>query len=425
LVIVWQRPEEEEMGPTVRRESEGVVNPGRTFAVAVVALLLCPLAAAASRAQTPSAIRVEVPNAPQRVHGTDGREHIEYDVVISNAFTAEATLTSLEVRGGGRQLLSLSGAALRAATLRVGTSEPTEGRIPSGSTVVTQVDVVLPSSAGRTVPSQLSNRITYTIPATAPARPVIGATTIETPAVRVDRRRPVVIASPLRGTGWLNGNGCCADPTSPHRQVILSMSNGRYVKPEIFAIDWVRAVDGLLFTGDGSKNTDWPTYGARLYAVANGTVVSAIDNLPDIPPFENNPDLRTPRDFAGNSVQLRIGPGRYACYAHLKPGSLRVRRGQRVRVGQVIGLVGNSGNTTASHLHFGIQRRPDCLSKNEPFEIDRFTLEGNVDPATAAPPRVTVIGPRRRLRRSHPLITSVATFLPPVRPRSATGRRCC
>jgi murein DD-endopeptidase MepM/ murein hydrolase activator NlpD len=154
--------------------------------------------------------------------------------------------------------------------------------------------------------------------------------------------------------------------------------------------------------------------------VANGTVVSAVDGRPDIPPRSDNPDLQTPNDFGGNSVFLRIGPDRYACYAHIKTGSVRVRRGQRVRVGQPIGLVGNSGNTTAPHLHFGIQRRPDCLSQSEPFEIDRYTLEGSAGPETT-PTRVSVVGPRRHERRSHPLISSVATLLAPQRPRHVTS----
>jgi murein DD-endopeptidase MepM/ murein hydrolase activator NlpD len=197
---------------------------------------------------------------------------------------------------------------------------------------------------------------------------------------------------------------------------VVATSGGRYITPEMFAIDWVRVVKGRLHTGDGSKNTDWPTNGAPLYAVANGTVVSAVDGRPDIPPRSPNPDLRTPRDFGGNEVILKIGPGRYACYGHMKTGTVSVRRGQRVRVGQPIGPVGNSGNTTAPHLHFGIQRQPDCLSQSEPFEIDHYTLEGTVGPESV-PPRASVIGPRRPERRSHPPILSVATLLPPEHPR--------
>jgi hypothetical protein len=395
--------------------ASGVKGISRTIAVVGVAMFVWPFAGALSDAQTSSALRVEVSGAPQRVHGSDGREHIEYDLIITNAFTADATLGSLKVRGDGRPLLSLSGAALGAATFPLASETATGGRIGPASTVVTQVDVELPRSAGRTVPRLLTNRIGYAIPANAPLRPVIGAATVDVPAVRVDRRAPVVIAAPLRGTGWLNANGCCKDPTSPHRQAVLATSHGSYITPEMFAIDWVRVVNGRLHTGDGSRNSDSPTFGAPLYAVANGNVVSTVDNKPDIPPSSPNPDLRTPRDFGGNSVFLRIGPGLYACYAHIQRGSVRVRRGQRVRVGQRIGLVGNSGNTTGPHLHFGIQRRPDCLSENEPFEIDRYRLEGIVGPGTV-PPLISVVGRRRGERRSFPLIASVSTLLPSDRP---------
>lgn len=260
----------------------------------------------------------------------------------------------------------------------------------------------------------MTNQIRYTIPAKAVTRPVIGTTTVEVPAVRVDRRAPVVIASPLRGTGWVDANGCCDHPSSPHRQTLLATSSGGYVTPEMFAIDWVRVVNGRLFTGDGSKNSDWAAFGSPLYAVANGTVAFVVDDKPDIPPNSDNPFLDTPLDFAGNTVELRIGPGSYACYAHMIPGSVRVRNGQRVRVGQRIGLLGNSGNTTGPHLHFGIQNRPDCLSRSEPFEIDRFRLQG-AGAATGTPGRIRVIGPPRRERRSLPLIPSVETFLPPAR----------
>jgi hypothetical protein len=403
------------------RAATGATGPWRGIAiVVVVAFFVWAFGGALSNARTSSALRVELVGKPQPVHGSDGREHIEYDLVITNAFTADARLRSLQVRGAGRRLLSRRGAALEAATLRVGTSAPTGGRIEPGSTVVIQVDVVLPRSAGRRVPRLLTNRIRYAIPANAPVRAVIGTTTVEVPGVRVDRRAPVVIASPLRGSGWLNANGCCGDPTAPHRNTVLATSGGGYITPEMFAIDWIRVANGRLHRGDGTKNTDWPTYGAPLYAVANGTVVSAVDGRPDIPPRSDNPDLQTPNDFGGNSVFLRIGPDRYACYAHIKTGSVRVRRGQRVRVGQPIGLVGNSGNTTAPHLHFGIQRRPDCLSQSEPFEIDRYTLEGSAGPETT-PTRVSVVGPRRHERRSHPLISSVATLLAPQRPRHVTS----
>jgi Peptidase family M23 len=374
------------------------------------------LSGSSSGAQTTSALRVETAGPVERVQGSDGREHIEYDLAVTDAFAAEATLRSLEVRAGGKRLLSVSGSALGASTLAMGTATPTHGRMGSGSTVSIQVDIGLSAAARRMVPARLTNRLSYSLPANAPARPVIGTTTIVMPALHVDRRAPVVIAAPVRGTGWLNANGCCNDPTSAHRQTVLATSTGGYTTPEMFAIDWIREIGGRFHRGDGLRNADWPTFGAPLYAVANGAVVVARDGSADIPPRTTNLNLRTPNDFGGNRVLLRLGPGLYACYAHLKRGSVRVRAGQRVRVGQRIGVAGNSGNTDGPHLHFGIQRRPNCLSESEPFEIDHYRLQGTVGPSSV-PPRVDVIGPRRRERRSLPLIRSVATFLPGIRPR--------
>jgi hypothetical protein len=385
-------------------------------AVVGVTLLTWPVAKAFSAVKTTSALRVQTAGQPQRVHGTDGREHIEYDLVLTNWFTAGVTLRSLEVRGDGGRLLRLSGAQLGAATLRIGTFSSTRRKVAPAVTVVTPVDLALPRSAGRTAPGRLTNRIRYAIPGNPPLAGVIGSTTVEVPPSRVDRRAPVVIASPVRGSGWLDGNGCCDDPTSPHRHTTFATSTGGYETPELFAIDWARVVNGVVWTGDGTKNSDYPIFGAPLYAVVKGTVVRAVDDKPDIPPRTQNPFLRTPHDFGGNQVILKIGPGRYACYAHLKAGSVRVRTGQQVRVGQRIGRIGNSGNTTGPHLHFGIQRRPDCLSKNEPFEIDRFNLQGMADPNSPVP-HIKIKRTPRVERRSLPMILSVATFMPPDRPR--------
>src|SRR5437763_15362784 len=119
----------------------GAKGASRGVAVVVVSGLVWLLSGSFSTAQTTSALRVEASGPAQRVQGSDGREHIEYDLIVSAAFTAEATLKSLEVLAGGRRLLSLSGSALAASTLASGTSAPTGGRVGSGSTVVVQVDI--------------------------------------------------------------------------------------------------------------------------------------------------------------------------------------------------------------------------------------------------------------------------------------------
>ena len=351
-----------------------------------------------------TALAVQSPGPARSVYGSDGRQHVEYDLLITNTFTAPATLKRLQVRADGRLLVTLKGAALAAATHAI-LGEAPVAHVPASATVETVVDVALPRSAGRTVPRRLANRIDYSLPADAPGRSVIGSTTVNAPDLRPVRRAPVVIASPVRGAGWYDGNGCCADPASAHRTTILA-DNGAYVTPEIFAIDWIRVVDGAVYTGNGSQLRDWRgTYGAPLYAVADGSVVAAVDGRPDIAPGAN-PLLSAPEDFTGNEIVLKIAPGQYAVYFHLKRGSVRVRVGQRVRRGDQIGALGNSGNSTAPHLHFGIQDGPSGLSNSLPFEIDRLVLEGHVVPG-ATLPKVNVAGPRRRLRDALPLVDSI------------------
>jgi hypothetical protein len=357
-----------------------------------------------------TAVQVTPVNVPQRVHGSDGREHIDYNLVITNAFTAEVTLTSLVVRGGGRELLALSGDALAAFTRPLASEEPTTS-IPKASAVAVFVDIVLPRSAGRTVPRRLHHRISYTFPPGSPLEAIIGSRTVRGPDLPVDRQAPIEIAPPLRGAGWLNANGCC-DPSVNHRSTMLP-ANGTYVAPETFAVDYIRLVDGRQYVGDGTQNTDWYGYGAPIHAVAGGRVVWAVDDRPEVSPFlsvADNPTVTTVSQFGGNGVVVRLRPGVFAHYYHLQPGSLRVRDGQQVRAGQKLGLFGNSGNTQGAHLHFGLTDGRSPLSSNSlPFEIDRFRFEGTAA-AGPTPGELTVTGTPHDERRSHPLLTSVSDY---------------
>ena len=380
----------------------------RRIALAAAFVLLLVLGTMPAAAKTTTALHVESSNRPYAVFGSDGREHTEYDLVLTNAFTGEATLGAVSVRADGKPALTLTGDGLTAATHTLFTADPTATIAPA-STAFTQLDLVQARSAGRTAPKRITNRVAYAIPADAPLRSVIWSTVSASPVLRTDPRPPVVISAPLSGAGWASVNGCCNDPTSPHRETLIA-SDGDWVTPELFAIDWIREVDERFYNGDGTQNTDWVGFGEPIHAVADGTVVVAVDGMPDIPPMTKNPDLRTPTDYAGNNVSVAIGHGRYAVFDHLVRGSVRVRRGQRVRAGQVIGKLGNTGNTDGPHLHFGIEARPDSLAQGLPFEIDDFVLEHTASAGTAG--RVTLTGTPKRPRRAHPLIRSVATFTP-------------
>ena len=352
-----------------------------------------------------TAIVVHAVDPPRYVRADDRRKHIEYDLVVTNDLPADVTLRSLVVRTGGRKLLTLKRESLAAHTHALGAAEPTR-TIPGASSVAILVDLAVP--ARHPVPEHLGNHLHYALGPT-PLTPAIGSYTVHR-RLRVERRKPLVIAPPLRGAGWLDANGCC-DPNFPHRYSLLP-ANGRLNPIETFAIDWARIRGGVFFHGDGQALGDYPGYGAKIHSVAAGTVVAAVDGLPEAPinhlpvaPFVHSPD-----QFPGNHVTVKIRPGKYAFYAHMQPGSVRVKPGQQVRTGQVLGLLGNSGNTSFPHLHFSIQDGRSPLSTASlPYVFDRFRFQGHASPGPT-PGQVTLAGKPRRERRAYQLVGSVVDF---------------
>ncbi|HEY1599935.1 MAG TPA: DUF3887 domain-containing protein [Pirellulales bacterium] len=112
----------------------------------------------------------------------------------------------------------------------------------------------------------------------------------------------------------------------------------------------IRGADKRSHKESGRRNEDYLVYGQPILAAAAGTIVTAIDGVPD-----NEPGSMNPLCAVGNCLIIDQGSNEFAVYAHLKPGSLRVRRGDKVRQGQVVALCGNSGNTSEPHLHFHLQ----------------------------------------------------------------------
>lgn len=110
--------------------------------------------------------------------------------------------------------------------------------------------------------------------------------------------------------------------------------------------------DGRSHAGDGSKLTDYYAYGKQVRAAAAGTVVTAIDGVPESKPGRPNPYFAL-----GNAVIIDHG-GTYSVVAHLQAGSLKVKVGAQVRADQVLGLCGNTGNSTEPHLHFQLMDGP-------------------------------------------------------------------
>ena len=284
-----------------------------------------------SAPQTTAIMTSVIPKAlaPQYVKGSDGKVHIEYDLLSTNIMRIPVTLTGLEVRAGnGRRLLALQGDALEAATRQI--IGATTREVPGSGAVATVVDIEV---APGEVPQRLTNRITYKFQPGTPqsAHTAIGSLRTEGPRLQVPRRPATVIAPPLSGKGWWSGNGCCV-PGDAHRFLRLAVDGVRYTKPETFAIDWLGIRDGEFLKGDELENESYFAYGARVRSATGGRVVSVRNNMPDETPDLSGaplPSVKGPEDYAGNHVVVRMRPGVYALYAHLQPGSVAVRWAMR------------------------------------------------------------------------------------------------
>lgn len=310
--------------------------------------------------------------APIPVPATDGKTHLAYELQLTNVLSQEVTLTSVDVRAGDRTLLTLAGDRLAYWTRVLGNHEPTTKLGPAQSAAV-WLDVVLDS--GVAVPAELVHAIGVSV--AQPQPPLFPAAMTETVApVAVQTRKPAVIAPPLVGPNWVDANSCC--DMTPHRMA-LNPLNGQLWAAERFAIDYVQLLpDGRMFNGDKTKPENYPGFGADIHAVADGPVVGILDGLPEQVPGQNPSGL--PLDqYAGNHIVQDLGDGNYAFYGHLKAGSIKVKVGDRLSPGQVIALLGNSGNSDGPHLHFHVMSTPDPLRSNGlPFVLSSFRLDARV-----------------------------------------------
>ena len=329
-------------------------------AVAVVLASVLTLALAGSAAAGPDSraqivpLGMSVANAPNPVLGADGRNHLAYEITIVNQSQGEVTLQSVQARAGGRPIgARLQGQSL-ADLLRVNSGGTS---IPSGGSALLFMDVKYARNARR--PRRLTHGVTMSL--SQPPQPVQSFSFGGVPT-RVGRSRAIEVGRPLRGSRWVAANGCC-DPINAHRGATLSI-DGTVRAPERFAIDWVQlAPSGRLFEGPINQLSSFAYFGDPIHSVAKGRVVSVRDGMP-----EQTPGVLP----SGQTVQTRAAttswsgsPASASPFTRTcSPAASRVGVGDRVRRGQVLGLLGNTGNTDGPHLHFHIMDGPSPLQSN-------------------------------------------------------------
>ncbi|KUN94151.1 peptidase [Streptomyces caeruleatus] len=319
---------------------------------------------------------------------TDGRTHLSYELLTTSSLprSAPLRLDRVDVRDARthRVVGSLSGRALAQAANPVGDPlpgadaytpappAPTPTVIQGSQQWIIWLDLVL--HRGQPVPQVLEHHLSGAV--LSPSGPAAFEETVQ--VTRTAGRPPLNLNPPVRPGTWYSSESCCGNT---HHRRGLAPINGRFHVPQRFAIDWYKVGRrGQTWEGDPTRLTSYLSYGQPVVASLGGRVVEVRDGLPDQPPPLTPP---TPpiEDTVGNHVTLEVAPGRYLLYAHLKPGSLRVREGDRVASGQVLGLIGNSGNSATPHLHFQVMTTAEPFpTDSPPFTFRRFRVLGQVEP---------------------------------------------
>ncbi len=381
----------------------------------VFSVLLLPTFSSAGRAadnkEQITPLVAEVLAAPHVVSGSDGKRHIVYELALTNITGGDVRFDKLEVIDpDSKATLAVLSPDELAKRVTPGANRGKETRdLGAYQFAVIFLHVALPE--GAKVPARITHEIT------AHFGVIKSDATLTLGESAVVATAPVVLGPPLRGKGYVAADGCC--DSIRHVRALLAI-DGRFHLSQRFAVDWEQIDDkNTLVTGDLKVPANYHIYGKPILAVADGTVIGTRNDLKDQVPGGLPPNL--PLDEAdGNFVVLDIGSGLFVNYAHMRPGGVRVKLGQKVRRGEVIGEVGNTGNTLAPHMHLHVMDNPNPLASNSlPYVFDNFTITAvdeagteDFDKAEATGSAVTLTprSPPLTLKNALPLDLSVVEW---------------
>ena len=163
------------------------------------------------------------------------------------------------------------------------------------------------------------------------------------PAIPVPEKNEIRLSLPFKGRWQIAWGGDTKELNQHH-----DVPNQR------FAFDFLGAnEEGETRKGEGTINEDYFAFGREILAPADGKVTDVINGVRD-----NVPGSMNPYSGLGNAVFIQHREYEVSVLAHLKLGSIKVKVGDKVKRGQVIGLCGNSGNSSEAHLHYHLQNTP-------------------------------------------------------------------
>jgi hypothetical protein len=248
--------------------------------------------------------------SPVPVKASDGKAHIAYELVLTNAAHFEVDVNTVEVRDAASKqvVLSLAGSELAAHMNPIGDApggEQGDPPIAASATSIVWLDVAVPSMGA--VPETVDHRLVGTIQAGGgQPQPLESVVT----RLSISREKPLVLGPPVAPGTWLASEGCCTN-ISHHRNGLAPI-NGVLSVPQRFALDFFRLDDRhQTWIGDRTKLRSYLSYEQPAIAASDGTVVVASDGRPDQPPPQTPPTPPNgrhggqPRHHQGQSGRAR------------------------------------------------------------------------------------------------------------------------
>jgi murein DD-endopeptidase MepM/ murein hydrolase activator NlpD len=331
----------------------------RNTATAAILILGLALVGWRTSARQP-AVEMNV-GSPLRLAKVMGQQRLVYELHVTNTSDAPVELVALDILdAGGKPYLHLEQKALSARTV-----------IKNGNSALAahaQTVVYLTVDFGAPAPTAIQHRVTVKQGGTESV--IVG------PRVPVVAIEGPVLAPPLRGGPWV---AVYSDEWPRGHRRVFYEAGGHARLPGRFAIDWMKVdAQGRTLRNDSGLAASSLSYGAEVLAVADARVVAARDGVTEAARISDNQAHPHP-DAAGNYISLVLGGGLFATYEHLRPGSLKVAKGDHVRAGQVIAEVGFTGDSTEPHLHFHVSDSPGPLEgEGMPYSLSRVALIGRV-----------------------------------------------
>ena len=339
------------------------------------ALTLSFASAAAHAAENPTPLILSVQDAPVPFTGSDGNTHLVYELCMLNFSSGDIAVQSLDILADDKVIQTMDSATIATRLQPVGLRDST-GTLAKSTQALLFLHITLPGGAA--VPHRLTHRITTFIAAAPPAFQHLILTGGETAP---DRQTVAVIHPPLAGDNYVSADSCC--DSSRHMRAALGVNNHVWLAQR-YAVDWEQLDShDRIYSGPREKLESYTIFGKPVLAVADATVVSVVDGLPEQTPGKY-PEGISLDEADGNSVILRLddphlGGHVFAMYAHMQPSSIRVHPGDKVHVGEILGLVGNTGNSLAPHLHFQLMAEPSSLASNGlPYAIHSFAITAQI-----------------------------------------------